>query len=688
MPGFGDPPGRRQVRFSVMLAASVLPAVATASTPALEEHRRLSIPEVPYLSQTASLCGGAALAMVLRYWGEVGVRPEEFASSLPASGRGITTETLRRLAEARGYRALALRAEPAETVAQLGKGRPLIALAAAGKRGYHYVVLLAWANRQVLLHDPARGPFRVVPEAEWQRRWNASGRWALLILPFSRQEPARPGADGAAEGGDPCAALVRPAIEKADQGDLESAERDLAAAAELCPDSSTPLRERAGLELRLENWAGAADLAERAVARDPDDVLSWRILATSRFLEGKPEAALHAWNRVGEPKLDLVRIDGLTRTPFRTVYDYVGREVDEVMTPESLRRTQRRVAALPAASGSRVSYRPLPGGRAQLEVAIVERPTIDPLPALVLESAARALTDHAVQVNLANLTATGDGSRVFWRWQPNRPQVSLAASAPRAMGLPGIVTAEVVWDEQSYRSGAGGGMLVRETRKRASLSVEEWWRPDSKAELTLAVDEWKHRGRFLSIAGGVDQRLSGDRVAVGGRLAGWAPLRSGPPFYAGSLWIRARSGAATTRQPVLRLDLSFEAASARAPFALWSGAGTGLGRDPLLRAHPLLRDGIIDGPCFGRQILRGGVEGEGPVALLGPFALSAALFVDSARALAPLPGVSSRQTFVDVGAGLRLRLPGRHAALRADVATPWGAFRPRLSVGWQAQWPE
>jgi hypothetical protein len=77
----------------------------------------------------------------------------------------------------------------------------------------------------------------------------------------------------------------------------------------------------AGLELRLENWAGAVVLAERAVVRNRDDVLAWRLLATSRFLAGRSEAALDVWNHIGEPRLDIVKIDGLARTPYRTVYD-------------------------------------------------------------------------------------------------------------------------------------------------------------------------------------------------------------------------------------------------------------------------------------------------------------------------------------------------------------------------------
>jgi tetratricopeptide (TPR) repeat protein len=326
---------------------------------------------------------------------------------------------------------------------------PLIALTDAGPRGYHYVVLLAWANRRVMFHDPALGPFRVMPEAEWLRRWNLSDRWALLILPNTPKEAtARRPLQAAAEE-DACAPRVRPAIESADRGELQSAKRDLAAAAEACPDSSAPLRELAGLEFRLENWAGASALAERAVARNRDDALSWRLLATSRFLAGRPEAALDAWNEVGEPKLDLVSIDGLERTPFRTVYDSLGTGPDDVLTSPSLLRARRRVAALPAAEGSRVSYRPLPGGRARLEVAIVERPTIDLLP-LLLESAIRAFTDHAAarasptsRRRATRAGPSGAGSRTGRRSRSPHPLP--------ARWAPGIVTAEVLWDEQSYR---------------------------------------------------------------------------------------------------------------------------------------------------------------------------------------------------------------------------------------------
>ena len=676
--------GTRCLRAALAIAA-VAWSVPSTAVPAPEE-RRLVVPEVPFLPQTRALCGGAALSMVLRYWGEVGVRPRDFKAALREDGRGITADKLRELAEARGYRAFALQADRTEAVAQLARGRPLVALARSRKGGgYHYVVLLAWANGSVLLHDPALGPFRVVSEAEWQRRWEAAGRWALLVLPPAGGRPKPRDTSPPVAADARCTELVTAALATADAGDVSSARQDLARAVLLCPGSSGALREAAGLEFRLERWPQAAELAEQAVARDRNDVLSWRVLATSRFLEGEPEAALEAWNEVGEPKLDLVRIEGLERTPFRTVYDYLGGdEGDEVLTPGALRRAQRRLAALPAAGASRVSYRPVLGGRAELEAAIAERPTLEPLRPWLLESAARALVDHAAALDLANLTSSGDAARVFWRWQPNRPQFSLAAAAPRALGLPGIVTAQVSWDEQTYQL-AGADPRVRETRKGASLSLQDWWWADSSAALTLGVDQWSDRGRSVSIAGTVEHRVLEDRMALGGRVAGWA-VRSGAPFYAGSLWARARTRTAAAGAPQLRLGLQLDAASANAPLALWSGAGTGLGRDLLLRAHPLLSDGVVTGACFGRQVLGAGAEGDAGLAVIGPLVLRAAVFVDAARVLAPAPGLSARRTFVDVGTGLRLRLPGRRSTLRADVATPWGALAPQFSVGWQATW--
>ena len=62
--------------------------------------------DVPYVSQTPELCGGAAVAMVLRYWGERDVFPQDFAPLVGAGDGGILTGALASAVRDRGWQAL------------------------------------------------------------------------------------------------------------------------------------------------------------------------------------------------------------------------------------------------------------------------------------------------------------------------------------------------------------------------------------------------------------------------------------------------------------------------------------------------------------------------------------------------------------------------------------------------------
>jgi hypothetical protein len=440
----------------------------------------------------------------------------------------------------------------------------------------------------------------------------------------------------------------------------------------------------AALELRRENWTAAALLADAAVRRDPQDWLGWKLLATSRFLAGQREEALRAWNRIDEPRLDLVQINGFDRTPTRVVYQYLGEEPQTLLTPERLRRVERRIDALPTAQLSRVSYRPLPGGTAQLEVNVVERPAFSSPLSVLLQSGVRALSEGAIGADLFAIAPSGDSVRLGGQWRPNRShEAALSVSALHFLGLPGIVTAEALTHGQSYRISPASpeGPPVRERRDRASLSLAHWWTADTRAAATVAADDWSGRGRFVSFAGDVARRLLGNHVSVGARGAGWWSSGRGP-FYAAGVHASGRTSP-TPERARLCLDATYAYASSRAPLALWSGAGTGSARALLLRAHPLLRVGVIDGAVFGRELVAASLEAEAPITSWGPARIRAAVFLDAAKVLAPARGDAA----VDVGVGLRLHPPGRKSALRVDVATAWGAVKPRLSVGWQGEWP-
>jgi hypothetical protein len=129
------------------------------------------------------------------------------------------------------------------------------------------------------------------------------------------------------------------------------------------------------------------------------------------------------------------------------------------------------------------------------------------------------------------------------------------------------------------------------------------------------------------------------------------------------------------------VDAGIDAASTHAPLALWPGAGDGMARPYLLRAHPLLVDDIVSGPAFGRTLLHLTAESTRWLATPRLVRLGIAAFADVAGAANRLEG-TDRLTHVDVGAGIRLRLPGvGNGMVRADYARGLRDGRQRVSVG-------
>ena len=114
---------------------------------------------------------------------------------------------------------------------------------------------------------------------------------------------------------------------------------------------------------------------------------------------------------------------------------------------------------------------------------------------------------------------------------------------------------------------------------------------------------------------------------------------------------------------------------------LWPGAGDGMARPHLLRAHPLLVDDIVSGPVFGRTLLHLTAESTRWLSTPRLVRLGIAAFADMAGASNRLEG-DDRVTHVDAGAGIRLRLPGAgNGMVRADYARGVRDGRQRVSVG-------
>jgi hypothetical protein len=684
----------RALGLCVMAAALAwsTPAAAGTSPDEMSAPARVRLLDVPYVPQSGVLCGGAALAMVLRYWGMTGVLAEDFAALVETGEAGIRTGALVKAAAGHGWTALALPGTPTEIRNQLALGRPVIALIRSGSDSYHYVVLVAWANGWVVVHDPNVGPLRVVREADFDAAWSESGAWALLVLPppeageAGEADPATPvlSSPAAADG---CGALVEAGILLAGQGNVAEAELRFLAAQSLCPLSAAPLRERAGLRFRAEDWPGASRLAERALALDPDDDHTRRLLAGSRFLAGDVEGALRAWNRLSEPRTDLARIDGLGRIRYAAVAGQLDLSPGRLLTAPAFRLARRRLTELPALADFRLSLQPLAGGSARVDVILLERPLLFADRWDVGRAVLRAAIGREAALEVASLTGNGELWSAAWRWWEERPRVSLALAVPLAGGHPGLWRVEGLWERQAYaaraRSDASDttrARVIREERRRAALSFATWLGPDLRCEVGAARDEWTGHGACLSLEGAVETRRAGDRLALGAAAARWMSLGHGAPFGTGALSLRWCSDGLENGE-AWRGGLGISRATSAAPLALWSGAGTGYGRNPLLRAHPLLDGGVVRGRVFGRTLVHGTIERQAWPWTVGPLRLGWALFIDAARPW-DTGGAGRMPWQVDGGTGLRLRSPGLKGQLRVDAAHGFADGNTALSVGW------
>ncbi len=698
----------------VCLAAAALawPVPAITGAPSFERSapRRVQLLDVPYVPQSGELCGGAAVAMVLRYWGEPGVFAEDFAALVQPGDAGIRTGALVQAVDARGWTALPLPGTPAEVEDHLARGRPIITLIRSGSNSFHYVVLVARANGWVILHDPLAGPFRAMRESEFDAAWSASGGWALLILPprgadeegapdlgpgrtpdltpDRAQDPARV-VHSSFAASDDCGVMVEAGIISAAHGNDAEAERTFLAAHSLCPASAAPLRELAGLRFRAEDWAGASRLAGRALELDSSDTNARRILAGSCFLMGDVEGALRAWNHLSEPRTDLTRIDGLTRIRYSAVTDQLDLPPGRLLTPRSFRQARRRLAEVPAQSGFRLSLRPLPEGNAQVNVTLLERPAVFDGPWDVGSVGIKALTRREITLDVASPTGNGELWTAGWRWWTNRPRVSLSLAVPAAGRRPGIWRLDGYWEQQTYAgaysvsSDTTEEEVGREERRRTALSFSDWLGPDFRFEIGAALDKWVDRGSHVSLEGSIEIRLWRDRLGFGARGAGWAALAGGAPFQAGDLSMRWCSDG-VERGEAWQARFGIATTTSQAPLALWSGAGTGYGRAPLLRAHPLLDDGVVQGRAFGRTLLHGTIEKQAWFAGVGPLQIGWALFADGAKPWHT--GRADRVPWqVDGGTGLRLRGPGMNGQFRIDAARGFNDGSSALSVAWQVR---
>jgi hypothetical protein len=647
----------------VCITAQPLSSEAQESTAA-----PLSLLDVPYISQSELLCGGAAAAMVLRYWGERGVAAESFEHLVDRSAAGIRTDALVADLSQRGWRTRGLEGTAEIVQRELAAGRPALALIEDRPATYHYVVVLAWHERGVVFHDPARVPFMVMSITEFDRRWRAADRWLGIVLPLEHAAapplPARADPVGDRSDGSPCERAVADGVARAQAGDLQGAERVLASAMS-CPDA---LRELAGVRVLQKRWGEAADLAQASLGATPGDIYAWKVLATSRFVQNDRSGALAAWNRAGEPRLDLVQIDGLTRTRHRVVEDALGVAAGELLTGGRFARAARRLGDLPAARSARLDYVPVASGLAELRGVVDERTILPTGRAALVILGVTAAATREVTVRTGSIAGGGEQWFGSWRFWPRRPQVAAGVSAPAPWGGVWGVTAHT--GRQPFTS------LGVPDAERAGVGVlvSDWLSGSLSWTVRGGADRWRGRGSYAVTGGAVRLLMAGDRVEARARADVWVG-RDG--FGVGDAVLAARSS--TGRQGFATVaSVRVQRASEATPLDLWWGGDTGSVRSALLRAHPILNDGRLRTDRLGRTVLQSTVEAQRWWRVGGPIRAAGAVFLDVARTARRLDG--SARADADVGLGARVGVGTMPGLLRFDLGRGLRDGRTSLSV--------
>ncbi len=653
-----------------MIRRRALALLFVVLVPSLAEGQaQLTILDVPYISQTEALCGGAAAAMVLRFWGARGVDAESFAPLVDRHAGGIATPALVSDLQSRGWDARGLNGTDDVLAAEIARGRPVIALIEDRPRAFHYVVVVSVHDRVVIVHDPARAPFRVMARDEFARRWGQSGRWMAIVVPRASTSPTTgelgPSLNASVPvNATPCDRLIANGVAAAQANRLVDAERHLTQALS-CPGAAA-IRELAGVRLLQERWPEVEELSAAAVAQEPSDQYAWRLLATSRFIRNDSLGALDAWNAVREPRIDLIRIEGLRRTRQPVVERLIGVESQSVLTRGLLARSRHRLAELPSASSATIGYVPVAGALAELRARVVERPI---LPRNFVSLAAMGISAAATrEVRIAVASPTGGGERLTlaWRFWPERERIGAEVDVPAPWG--GVWGVQTFTEHQPFDR-----LMARAERTSAQLNASSWLSSGVRASVRAGLDRWADRGVRARAGGGGRWLSQGERIDARVDADGW----SGPVAFAlATVSVAARSS--TARRGIVWQGRATSAlASSDTPLDLWPGTDTGTVRPILLRAHPVIDNGALRVARLGRRVV--GVSGEVQrwFATRLPLSVAAAAFVDSAATFERVdPGWRGD---TDVGVGLRATLPGMPGQFRIDVAQGLRDSRRALS---------
>jgi hypothetical protein len=251
--------------------------------------------------------------------------------------------------------------------------------------------------------------------------------------------------------------------------------------------------------------------------------------------------------------------------------------------------------------------------------------------------------------------------------------------------LPGVWRVDAFWERESFSpAGTATVATIQESRLHGGLTVSNWLTPRLRYSISGGFDTWNGNRKTAVVGGTIERRWFGDRASIDVHANDWIAVGGSRGFQSVGWRLHVRSSP-EPRGWVALATAGADRVSSAAPLGLWPGAGDGQTRAPLLRAHPLTEDGVIvlgSSAAFGRSLTYGSAEIQRWLDRPWLAHVGMAGFVDIARAARREAGDMS-PLHVDVGTGVRLRIPGMPGALRVDVAHGMLDRAQALTFGWQ-----
>jgi predicted double-glycine peptidase len=656
-----------------VLLLSLLPLALPSRASAAEPAPSLRVLDVPFVSQSEALCGGAAAAMVLRFWGARGIDAESFAHLVDVRAGGIRTNALLRELDSRGWNAVAVTGSAGRLADEINRnGRPVLALIEDRPGAFHYVVVVGVPERGVIFHDPARSSYRVMPRDEFSQRWRASGSWMALVVPRTAVAPVTVSAAEVAPANvSPCDSLVAEGVRLSQIGDFAGAERTLTSAL-ACPGGAA-YRELAGLRALQKRWGDAASLADTATQADAGDAHAWRLLATARFLQNDRPGALAAFNQAGEPAVDSVQVTGLRRTRAEVIEDAIDVSRGEVLTPGALNRAQRRLDDVPALRSGTLEFAPISGGRAEVRATVNERRLF---PTSMTDWAAlggRMIFNFEARAAIGAMTGSGERLDLQYRFRPGRPRIGATLSAPAPWG--GVWSVQGRWERQPFDT----PLLATSERTTGRVAWTDWLTGRLQVSLRGGADQWQDIGTRGALGGMAYAATLDDRISAQLDVDTWL----GDSRFSMAKTIAKYRSSNRFEGVVFVGSAGAGFASDGLPVESWFAGDSGNARPgPVpLRAHGLVNEHrFFRTEQMGRSIVHASGEGQywfprrqaaatdkpasGLAGLTQGLRFGVAVFVDSARVTRRLyPGARGD---VDLGGGLRLGLGEGRGSVRVD----------------------